>query len=218
MLSHLSVCVVLVAVLAPAAHAASDSYIEPMLEDAVQAAVTIDEARARVKVVSLRMPHGCKAESARIERPVSASGSLTVKLQGSTKRGEPCEGWVRASVSLTAPVMVTTRVVRTGESLDSATTVQWQEIRAGAQPAAPVAGGIAARTMMSGQVVDASSVRSNKPSAGSQVRVSIRMGALSVEQIGRLVECGNTHFCAVLPSGKRVEGALENDRLVVMVP
>jgi flagella basal body P-ring formation protein FlgA len=218
MRSHLSVCVLLVAVWAPVAHAASDSYIEPMLEDAVQAAVTIDEARARVKVVSLRLPHGCKAEGAKIERPVSASGSLTVKLQGSTRHGELCEGWVRATVSLTAPVMVTTRVVRTGESLDSATTVQWQEIRAGAQPAAPMAGGIAARTMMSGQVVDASSVRSNKPSAGSQVRVSIRMGALSVEQIGRLVECGNTHFCAVLPSGKRVEGALEDDRLVVMVP
>ena len=218
MRNPLPVSVVLVAVLAQAVHAASDSYVEPMLEDAVQAAVTVNEARARVTVLSLRLPHGCKADSAKIERPVAASGSVTVKLQGTTKRGEACEGWVRASVSLTAPVMVTTRVVRTGESLDSATTVQWQEIRAGAQPAAPMVGGIAARTMMSGQVVDTSSVRSNKPSAGSQVRVSIRMGALSVEQVGRLVECGNTHVCAVLPSGKRVEGALQDDRLVVMVP
>lgn len=192
--------------------------VAPLIEQAVQAAVTVAEATTRVDVQSVRLPTGCKATSARLDRAVAGSGSLTVSLQGIGKRGVACEGWARATVLITAPVMVTTRVVRTGELLDAATTVEWREIGAGAHPAPAAIGGIAARTLMAGTVVDASSVRSNKPSAGSQVRVSIEMGALKVEQIGRLIPCGGDRACAVLPSGKRVEGALEDDRLVVMVP
>lgn len=192
--------------------------MQGLIEQGVQSAVTLPEATAGVQVSSVRLPSGCKVDEARLDRAVTASGNVTVKLRGKNRHGQACEGWARVDVTLTAPVMVTTRVVRSGEPLDAATTVEFRQIGWGAQPATPAAGVVAARTLLGGQVVDVSSVRQNRASPGQQVRVSVRLGSLQVEQMGRLVSCGAEQTCAVLPSGKRVEGQMEDDRLVVMVP
>jgi hypothetical protein len=39
-----------------------------------------------------------------------------------------------------------------------------------------------------------------------------------VTQFGRSVACGAGRSCAVLPSGKHVEGTIENDTLMVQIP
>ncbi len=56
------------------------------------------------------------------------------------------------------------------------------------------------------------------PVAGSRVRVLVRVGALSVEEDGRLVPCTRNRTCAVVSSGKHLEGQLENGILVVESP
>jgi hypothetical protein len=56
------------------------------------------------------------------------------------------------------------------------------------------------------------------PRAGTPVKIVVRVGALSVEQLGRIVPCTRDAICAVLPSGKHVEGRLEDGRLVVELP
>jgi hypothetical protein len=56
------------------------------------------------------------------------------------------------------------------------------------------------------------------PRAGTSVRIVVRTGALTVEQLGRIVPCSRDAVCAVLPSGRHVEGRLEDGRLIVDLP
>jgi hypothetical protein len=51
--------------------------------------------------------------------------------------------------------------------------------------------------------------------AGSRVRILVQVGSLMVEEVGRLVPCSRGLVCAVVPSGKHVEGRLDNGTLVV---
>jgi len=50
------------------------------------------------------------------------------------------------------------------------------------------------------------------------VKVVLVSGGLAVEQVGRAVPCARNHNCAVLPSGKHVDGALVEGRLMVQLP
>ena len=43
--------------------------------------------------------------------------------------------------------------------------------------------------------------------------VVLRSGALTVEQRGQSVACRHGHACALLPSGKRVEGVWHEGRI-----
>jgi hypothetical protein len=56
------------------------------------------------------------------------------------------------------------------------------------------------------------------PRAGTSIKIVVRAGALSVEQVGRIVPCTRDAVCAVLPSGKHVEGRVEDGRLIVELP
>lgn len=192
--------------------------VDTVVHEAVVAALVVPEGTVKVMGNTTRLPAGCRADAGQVDRPLSASGSVTVKLRGHTRRGEACEGWARVVVAVSAPVLVTTRVVRAGEALDEATTVQWREIGPGFKPAPSRAGGVAARTLMAGQALDVNAVRAERPASGGAVRVRVRAGALTVEQMGRLISCGTGRACAVLPSGKHVEGVLEEDTLVVVAP
>jgi hypothetical protein len=53
------------------------------------------------------------------------------------------------------------------------------------------------------------------PAVGTRVRILVRVGSLVVEEVGRLVPCSRGLACAVVPSGKHVEGRLEDGTLVV---
>jgi hypothetical protein len=56
------------------------------------------------------------------------------------------------------------------------------------------------------------------PAVGTRVRILVRVGSLVVEEAGRLVPCSRGLACAVVPSGKHVEGRLEDGTLLVETP
>ncbi|HEY0712801.1 MAG TPA: hypothetical protein VGF45_09025, partial [Polyangia bacterium] len=85
-------------------------------------------------------------------------------------------------------------------------------------PAVVREGAKAARNINAGQMVEAAHIDDGRPGNGVAVKVAIRSGALQVTQFGRAVACGAGKTCAVLPSGKHVEGVMDNDTLVVEIP
>ena len=50
------------------------------------------------------------------------------------------------------------------------------------------------------------------------MKVSVRAGTLSIAQTGRIVSCGRGRTCAVMPSGKHVEGQIVEGQLIVEAP
>jgi hypothetical protein len=117
-----------------------------------------------------------------------------------------------------APVAVTTRTLREGEPLLGALALEEREVLPGRHPlrAAP-AGAAATRRLGAGVALDESAVRVG-PAAGGPVVVLLRAGSLTVEQTGRAVPCLPGKACALLPSGRRVEGRFEDGRILVEVP
>jgi hypothetical protein len=181
--------------------------------DALQDALSVPSAR--LEVVGWKVSGGgrCNPDKASIERPIAGSGRYAVKLEGNG-----CGAWGWATVRVTAAVFVTTRTLRAGDALDGAVRSIDQEIRTGRAPAQVNAGSKAARAMSSGQLVEASHVELSGPSAGSPIKVLVRAGSLTIEQHGRAVSCGRGRVCAILPSGKHVEGSFEGGVLLVGVP
>jgi flagella basal body P-ring formation protein FlgA len=151
-------------------------------------------------------------------RPVAASGSAPLRFSGRTAAGAPCEGFAWARVRVTAPAAVTTRALRSGEPLEGAVAVASREVLPGRSALASVpAGAVAARALGAGAVLDEAAVRTG-PAAGEAVTVRVTVGALSVEQPGRVVPCQRGRACARLDSGRRVEGRFEDGRLLVETP
>ncbi|HEY8926676.1 MAG TPA: hypothetical protein VIU64_19970, partial [Polyangia bacterium] len=96
-----------------------------------------------------------------------------------------------------------------------------REIKVGHLPADAVsleAGATADRALVAGQVVETDMVRAPGPRPGDPVKVVLVAGALAIEQTGRAVPCARNHNCAVLPSGKHVDGAFVDGRLLVQMP
>jgi len=174
----------------------------------------------RVEILSLdRAPGTCAGElRAEVPRPVDGSGRFGVKLLGVSAGGSPCQVWLWARVRVTAPVSVATRAVRAGDVLAGATATAEREILPGRQPAAALDGAIAERSVGPGQMIEADMVRAPGLRAGEPVKVVLVAGALSIEQMGRAVPCARNHNCAVLPSGRHVDGALVDGRLLVDMP
>jgi hypothetical protein len=185
---------------------------------AVAGALSVPGARVELDGVRTSSGAGCAAEAWEALRPVEASGAAALRFSGRTSGGEACQGYAWGKVRVLAPAAVTTRALREGEPLDGALTTLEREVLPGrrALTAAP-AGAAAARRLAAGAVLDENAVRSGPPPGGA-VTVVLRTGALSVEQAGRAVACARGRACAVMPSGRRVEGRLENGRLLVEAP
>lgn len=193
----------------------------PALQSALDAAVAIPDAR--VEIVSLDRPASdCATTSARahaeVSRPVDGSGRFAVKLVGARPSGAPCEVWVWARVRLFAKVPVTRRALRTGEALAPAVATEEREIKPGHLPAVIADGAVAERALGPGLMIEADVVRAPGLRAGASVTVVIQAGTLVVEETGHVVACPRNHNCAVLPSGKYVDGTLVDGRLMVQVP
>ena len=180
--------------------------------DALQSALTLPGAR--VDVVSWKIPGNgpCNLASASLDRPVAGSGRYALRLEGAG-----CGAWGWATVRVFAPGYVTTRPVRAGEPLEDAVKAVDQEIRGGRSPVMVTASSKASRAINIGQLVEAAHVEVTGPSVGSPIKVLVRTGSLVIEQTGRAVSCGRGRVCAILPSGKHVEGTLEGDVLVLEV-
>ena len=209
---------------APAASPAkkSDGADLPALASALAESSTV--AGARVELVALEgASASCRTDGAdvRVEtsRPVDGSGRFAVKLIGHTAtKGARCELWAWARLRVFASVRVARRPIRAGEALTPATIVEEREIRSGHVPMAAVDGLTADRAIGAGQMIEEGTARAPGPRAGEPIKVVIVLGALAVEQDGHVLPCSAGRTCAVLPSGKRVEGALVDGRLMVGTP
>jgi hypothetical protein len=197
-------------VLAPAARAATE--LPPEVQAAVDGSLAVAGARVVPISYSATLPRNCRPTSAALPRPIDGSGRFAVQLDGGG-----CRAWAWLRVEVWAPVMVTTRAVREGEPLAEAVAAVERPVSAGNPPVALPPGAVAARSLPRGKAVGASDVRGSAGNAGS-IKIVVRSGPLAIETSGRLVACGRGRTCAVLPSGKHVEGQLVDGRLIVEVP
>jgi hypothetical protein len=208
--------------LAHLAHAEVEEGLSAMpLQAALSAAVTIPGARA--DIVALDRPAGeCVTTGPRmhveIPRPIDGSGRIAVKLIGSRTGGATCEVWAWARVRIFAQVPVARRAVREGDALVPATQMEEREIKSGHVPATLTEGATADRSLGAGQIVEADFVRAPGLRPGELVKVLIVSGAMAIEQTGHAVPCARGHNCAVLPSGKHIEGTFVGGRLMVQLP
>jgi len=113
---------------------------------------------------------------------------------------------------------VATRAIRAGDAFAGAIATAEREILPGRQPATSLDGAIAERTVGPGQMIEAGMAQAPGLHPGQAVKVVLVAGALSIEQTGRAVACGRNHNCAVLSSGRHVDGALVDGHLLVEMP
>lgn len=195
--------------------------VSPGLQAALGAAVTVPGAR--VDVVTLDRPQSdcvTTGSGTRVEasRPIDGSARVALKLVGSRGGRDSCEVWAWARVRVFAQVSVAVRPIRAGETFATAVRIEEREIKPGHVPAQLTETSLSDRSFGAGQMIEAGGVRAPGPRAGESLKVLIVSGALVVEQIGRAVPCGRESSCAVLPSGKHVEGTFADGRLVVKLP
>jgi hypothetical protein len=153
----------------------------------------------------------------------SAGAATATKTEkaGVTRPATPraaCTGWLWADVRVMGPTPVARRSIRAGEPVaPDAVRLEEREIRLGQAPAALGPDVVADRLIAAGQVIEPSAVRAAGPRNGEALKVVLVSGGLQIEQLGHALVCGRAQ-CAVLPSGKHVEGTLVGGRLMVTVP
>ena len=214
--SLLSLALALMGTTAPALAAPSDETtadVPPPVAAALESALVVPGGRMTVRSFKPTAAAGatCNVREASLERPIEGSGRFPVKVSG---RG--CTGWAWAEVKVYAAVLVTTRPVRAGDSLEGAVAEEERELRPPLREVATdVKGSRASRALGRGQIVDRSHLEAAGAAPGSTIKIVVRTGALQVVQTGRVVPCGRGRTCAVVPSGKHVEGEIVDGRLIV---
>jgi hypothetical protein len=193
------------------------SSVVPTARDILPSEVSESLSRALVvpsgRIVPLRWaaPAGCRVASASVPRPIDGSGRVAVRVTG---RGCTAWGWVELQVW--AQTSVTTRAVRAGETLASAATVMEREIRPGHLPFIAPRDAVASRGLPAGRTIDANDVTRTNVSLGDPIKVVFVSGAVAIEADARRTQCLRDRDCAVLRSGKHVEGHIdEGGRLIV---
>lgn len=186
----------------------------PVVERALREAVALPGAR--LELVSFT-PHGaCEAQEAEVAQPISASGTVAVRLLGRSPGGRPCAGAGFAQVRLFGPAWIAVRTLAVGQPLEGAAQQADRELRAGHPPAAAIPpGAVAARPIPAGAVVEEGHLLDPAWAPGASVRVVVRAGAVALAQEGRLVPCAAGRACAILPSGRRVEGRRAEGELLL---
>jgi hypothetical protein len=156
-------------------------------------------------------PASCIAREASVERPYFASGEVMARFTGEDSKG-PCNGAALVHATVRARVWVAARGAKTGEPIEAIQAER--ELRA--EPLAQLPRGArAARAIAAGSIIDAASLQDPAGPVGSKIDIELRDGALRVATEGRVVPCGRGRSCAVLQSGKHVEGQVENGVLLV---
>jgi hypothetical protein len=167
---------------------------------------------ARIVPLSWSAPEGCRVQSASVPRSVEGSGRVAVKFAGRN-----CSGWGWVGLEVWSETAVTTRSVRAGEAV--AFAMVEQEIRAGRRPFIPSTGAVAVRSLAAGTTLSPADVSMSAVVAGDPVKIIVAAGAVAIETQGRRVACSRSRACAVLATGKHVEGHMdEGGRLIVEVP
>lgn len=196
----------------------SEHPVSAHVRAAVEAAVTLPGARAEIVAVTGHPAPRCAFARAEVPRPITASGRAALHLLGKGPDESPCESWAWVQVRVKAPTLVTTRAVGQGEPLAPATAREEREISPGhpALPSLPE-GATASRSIPAGTRLNDADFRVG-PRLGDAVAVVIRTGALEVEQGGQAIACRRGRACALLPSGRRVEGTWHAGRIHLEKP
>ncbi len=183
---------------------------------ALSRALAVPGARLVVSGYSASLPPGCAAAEAEALRPVVASGQAPIRLRGGA--AAPCEGWGWVRVRVFAQGLVASRPVREGEPVSPAAIASEMEVLPGRQPLASVPpGAVASRAIAAGAPIEPGALRLG-PAPGEPVAVVLRVGDVQVEQTGRALPCPRGRACALLPSGRRVEGAFDGTRIHLEQP
>jgi hypothetical protein len=181
---------------------------------ALASALALPGSRVEIAGFSASLPPGCDAARAEVLRPLVASGQAALRLRG---RG-PCEGWGWARVRVYAPALVASRAVREGEAVAGASSAAEMEILPGRTPLAALPpGAVAARAIAAGAAIEPGLLRLGPP-PGEPVTVLLRVGDVAVEQTGRALPCARGRACALLPSGRRIEGTYDGAHIRVELP
>jgi hypothetical protein len=204
------------AALLPAASRAADPAAPPFVTDVIRHAVPQPEARVIVLRYAPNAPAGCAVSSAIALTVPSGSGDATLKLMGHDASGAPCEGWARVHASISVPAFLTTTAVAAGSPLAGATSIVDRPWRPAVHLITELPpGAVAAEALPAGTPVEVHHLRHEGPAPGEAVTVELVMGDITIEQSATLAPCSPGRDCALLPSGKRVEGQLQGDRLRV---
>jgi len=198
---------------AAASHPTGAANLPPEVSEVLSRALTVPGARIVPLGWAPQMPAGCVLRQAVLGGTVTGSGRMPVKLYG-----QNCTGWGWVRFEVWAPAAITTRPVRAGERLQPALSVEDREIRSGHAGFVPPPNALAARALPRGTLLEPSHVAGATLASGESVKVVVMSGPLAIEVQGRAISCGVGRLCAVLPSGRHVEGHLEEGRLLVDAP
>jgi flagella basal body P-ring formation protein FlgA len=199
------------------AEPASAAEVAPVVRHALERALAAPGARldSAVEERGAARPVDCRVSEAEVAQPIEASGRLAVKISGRAAHGGHCDSWIWVRVRVVAPVAVAKHALRAGDSLENAYDTEERELRAGHTPAAIGPSSVVTRAVAAGQILDGAVVGEPTLRFGDVVKVLVVSGALVIEQTGRGAPCARGRSCAVLASGKQVEGELVDGRLVV---
>ncbi len=190
-----------------------------LAERTVSAALAVPGARAELLELRITTGRACPADRAEALRPVTSSGEVALRLAGTGADGRACQGYAWARIRVVASGLVVSRAVAQGELLQDAVAQGEVELRLGRPP--PLtglqAGSRAARALAAGAPLLPTDVRDG-PLPGEPITVLVRTGGLELSRTGRALPCSRGHACALLPGGRRVEGRLEDGKLLLEAP
>jgi flagella basal body P-ring formation protein FlgA len=201
-----------------ALHAVSDpasagrGILPSVVSEALSHALAIPGAR--LVPLSWSAPTGCRVLNASVPHAIDGSGRVAVKFTG-----KDCSGWGWVRLEVWSETAVTTRTLRAGEAVESGFAMVEHEVRSGRVPFVPPAGAVAVRSLPAGTSLGPADVSMSAVVAGDPVKIVVAAGAVAIETQGRRVACARSRACAVLSTGKHVEGHMDDSgRLIVEVP
>jgi hypothetical protein len=161
-------------------------------------------------------PLRCEVERARSERPITGSGLVPLRVEGRTQDGGSCTGGAMVAVRVRAQVWVTARAIAAGEPVGPLAARQEREIRAGQTVLSELPeGATAARQLQAGTLLEPSLLADPGWTQGGPVRVVLRGRGITLVEQGRIAPCVAGRVCAVLRSGRKVEGRREGSELIL---
>jgi hypothetical protein len=182
--------------------------IPPPVAEAVKGAAGVPGATVELSAYR-PSPASCPIESAQVERPYFGSGEVLAHFAGAH-----CSGAALVHVSVRAAIWIAKKAVRAGEVIEAEQVEK--EIHGEVLSALPN-GARAAHAINAGQAISAEMLQDAAGPVGGKVSVELVDGALRIGTTGRVVPCSRGKSCAVLPSGKHVEGDFTGGVLVVGV-
>jgi len=177
--------------------------------------------QGRVEVIDIHAPKAkkCVPLETKVMRTIDHSMRVPVRFSGATDAGGECQGFAWVTVRYFRHVYVAAANIPAGQPLNGALASVEQEIKMHRDflPSVPPKAS-ARRLLQKGEVIMTGSVRMNGLEPGSPLNVSLISGLLRLTVTGTVIPCSGLRGCARLPSGKRVEGEMQGNTLIVEMP